>query len=114
VDSLVINRSMSSDFNEINEHIGKEEFVEGANTDGLRLRNPFRRKPFFPLLTTFFSLLVVSAEDFKGGAAVGVATYLKVLFPTYLRIFCHYSLLQWAWLVDLRDFGGIFMGWHWG
>jgi lipocalin len=69
VDSLVINRSMSSDFNEINEHIGKEEFVEGANTDGLRLRNPFRRKPFFPLLTTFFSLLVVSAEDFKGGAA---------------------------------------------
>jgi hypothetical protein len=45
---------------------GKEREVEGANTTGLRLINPFRRKPFFPLLTSFFSLLVVLAEDFKG------------------------------------------------
>jgi hypothetical protein len=58
---------------------GKEREVEGANTAGLRLRNPFRRKPFFPLLASFFSLLVVPAEDFKGGT---VESSLELGFAT--------------------------------
>jgi hypothetical protein len=66
--SLTTPTSLSSKVEDGANSEGKEREVEGANIAGLKLRNPFRRKPFFPLLASFFSLLVVHAENFKGGA----------------------------------------------
>jgi len=63
--SLTTSTSLSSEVEDRANSEGKEKEVEWANTAGLRLRNTFQRKHFFPLLASFFSLLVVPAEDFK-------------------------------------------------